>query len=461
MSNKQSQAPHVFQLKELAQSITKNYKQLGVEIALGQTQEMLARTAGMSNWATVLAMRGVPAPAAQEARGAAAASEAASEEPMAWSYELSTCVLPDGSAGGWTKHLTPHKPCVPEGTIRNLVALSPMSAPKAAPMRLEGDDGAPAMVATIQKVERENEITDSLTLVCSASIKGVFDIGLSRDEIEGLRASELRMILAENLLDWARVVAEGGMESLAECIESCSLIEARDDDGKGLLWTPPEPEAVPEAEPKLRPVCKKCGSHLESTGYCDDSTCAYSDWPQNVAWGDMKCFSAEELEDRYGIKKRTRVSGECHSDDRVFEVEIRDVAPWLAQAGAEEIIDLANEGWGRCMEADSMVQFFSASNQDVSEMLGYVVRKDGVGYEGVIDGPQAMLWLKHNRPGVWARILCDSSCVHLEQAQEEEVRGMWGWIGKGEACARSFDTIEEAAMNAVLVLGLETSYDPD
>lgn len=68
-----------------------------------------------------------------------------------------------------------------------------------------------------------------------------------------------------------------------------------------------------------------------------------------------------------------------------------------------------------------------------------------------------MEWLKYNRTGVWALILCDENEVTLAVAQEPEIAGMYDWISSNgkEACDHSFHTEEEAAMNAVLVLGLD------
>jgi hypothetical protein len=41
-------------------------------------------------------------------------------EPVMWQYELATAVEPDGTYVDWRWHCTSSKPCVPEGSIRNL-----------------------------------------------------------------------------------------------------------------------------------------------------------------------------------------------------------------------------------------------------------------------------------------------------------------------------------------------------
>lgn len=53
----------------------------------------------------------------------------------------------------------------------------------------------------------------------------------------------------------------------------------------------------------LAPTCKQCGSALEGE-YCSDHTCGYSEWPQAVTREDLKVFSADELESKYGLAKR-------------------------------------------------------------------------------------------------------------------------------------------------------------
>jgi hypothetical protein len=48
----------------------------------------------------------------------------AGELVEAWSYELASGIdLTDGSYVGWQRHITAHKPCVPDGSIRNLKPL--------------------------------------------------------------------------------------------------------------------------------------------------------------------------------------------------------------------------------------------------------------------------------------------------------------------------------------------------
>ena len=50
-------------------------------------------------------------------------------------------------------------------------------------------------------------------------------------------------------------------------------------------------------------VCGQCGSPIEGE-YCTDTTCCYFDWPQAVSRHDLTVFDVEEVEGKYGVKKR-------------------------------------------------------------------------------------------------------------------------------------------------------------
>jgi hypothetical protein len=50
--------------------------------------------------------------------------------------------------------------------------------------------------------------------------------------------------------------------------------------------------------------CKKCGSNLNTKGFCKDLTCPYSSWLQNVNENDLYEYSKEHIEKKYKTKKR-------------------------------------------------------------------------------------------------------------------------------------------------------------
>ena len=157
------------------------------------------------------------------------------------------------------------------------------------------------------------------------------------------------------------------------------------------------------------------------------------------------------------------VKAEAHSDDRVFVVSF-DAAPWFARAEDEEIEALHACGWHYDSAADVVALHFEDVNEDIRAMLAYTRATSGmrwaVGFECSVNEEDADAWLKRHRPGLRAILLCVDRGVNLVEAQEPEVRGMWDWIGGGRACDISFDTKQEAALNAVQVLGLDTDQHP-
>lgn len=201
------------------------------------------------------------------------------------------------------------------------------------------------------------------------------------------------------------------------------------------------------------PVCKKCGTGLDDKGWCKDETCPYHDWPQVTPDTALSTLTPDAIEALYGLKKRLYVLAEAYSDDHIFEVEF-DAAPWFVQASDAEILALSAIEWGGDAEADDVARHFENSLPEVETLFDYLGRVD-MGFECHVDKRNAMAWVQANRPGLWAQILCEENEVSLSEAQEEEIRGMWDWIGPhGNACDHSFDTIEEAALDAVTVLKL-------
>lgn len=152
------------------------------------------------------------------------------------------------------------------------------------------------------------------------------------------------------------------------------------------------------------------------------------------------------------------VSAKVHDDAYVNEVEF-DAAPWFAQASDDEIIELHDIQWRNDEPADRVALFFEDSTQEIADIMTFcratARTASPIGFECEVDDEAAMAWLKQHRPGLWAIFLCDEADVGLLQAQEEEIAGMWDWLGpNGNACEHSFDTKEDAALNAVAVLKL-------
>lgn len=193
--------------------------------------------------------------------------------------------------------------------------------------------------------------------------------------------------------------------------------------------------------------CRKCGSKLHADSLCPDLTCPYSDWPQNVSLDDMHALDADAICAKYGL-----IRAEAHSDDRVIEAAF-EAHSWFITASNADILELVAEEWGSCEVADAVALHHETSPK-LRLLFDYIHSKNAVsreiGFECSVNGDDAMAWLRCARPGLWARILCEREGVRFTQAEEEEVRGLWDWIGPhGNACDHSFDSLEAAAIDAL------------
>lgn len=204
--------------------------------------------------------------------------------------------------------------------------------------------------------------------------------------------------------------------------------------------------------------CRKCGSPVVH-GYCSDDTCPCSDWPQYVSLTSLNGKTAAEISAEYGIVKRIRVSATLNDDAVLTTLEF-DAGPWFAQASDEDIRELREIGWRGDYAADEVALFFEDTNSDIANLVGFCQGTQGsdnpIGFECAVDGDEAMNWLKFNKTQLWAKFLCQDNNVDLVEATEEEIRGRWDWLCGNDACDMSFETEGEAAINAVLVLGLDS-----
>ncbi len=151
------------------------------------------------------------------------------------------------------------------------------------------------------------------------------------------------------------------------------------------------------------------------------------------------------------------IAAKVWSDDHNMEAEF-NAAGWFAKANDEEVITLADTGWRGDSVSDSVAEHASAHGSEVRAVFDYVgslPKKLDIGFECEVDEDNAMAWLAQHRPGLHARLLCDRFEVRLVEAQEEEILGRWDWLdGQGNASDSSHETVEQAALDAVKVLGL-------
>ena len=120
-----------------------------------------------------------------------------------------------------------------------------------------------------------------------------------------------------------------------------------------------------------------------------------------VCWEGMGVDADDEEPRAVGIPAET------HSDDRVFEVSF-DAAPWFKSATDEEILKLANCGFGGDYPADEVSLFMAGINQEVKEMHNYVCRLQNTrrdcGFECHVNRAAAMMWIGKHRPALLEKI---------------------------------------------------------
>lgn len=152
------------------------------------------------------------------------------------------------------------------------------------------------------------------------------------------------------------------------------------------------------------------------------------------------------------------IDAEAHDDGHQITASF-DAAAWFAQASEEDLWKLYSCGWARDYAADAVAEFYEERDDGVKKMFELVRisqnTRNPVGFECCVESDQAMAWLEIHRKPLWARILCDQHGVTLSQSQDEGSLGRWDWLtDTNEGSEISFDTKDEAALNAVETLGL-------
>ena len=96
------------------------------------------------------------------------------------------------------------------------------------------------------------------------------------------------------------------------------------------------------------------------------------------------------------------ISASAHPDDQVIDVEF-DATPWFEQADVDEILELAEEGWGCGPAADEVALYMADHDADLAKMFGYIDlrrRTETCGFECYVDEDEAREWLAANRPAL-------------------------------------------------------------
>jgi hypothetical protein len=103
------------------------------------------------------------------------------------------------------------------------------------------------------------------------------------------------------------------------------------------------------------------------------------------------------------------IKAEIHTDCRTAEANF-DATHWFQQASDNEILDLADCGWGGGLAADDVAEYYNDRKSDlgveeVFTALHILRRKQNIGFECNVDGEDALAWLKEHRPWLHAIIV--------------------------------------------------------
>ena len=123
-------------------------------------------------------------------------------------------------------------------------------------------------------------------------------------------------------------------------------------------------------------------------------------------WAVMGDVPKPYDEVRFMGLEATSIHAECHTDDYAFKYEF-DAAPWFEQATDEQIIALANCGWGGDYPADAVAEYQADHDDRLRRLFDYLaVRNKGtgedVGFECSVAAGDADRWLSEHRPLVLA-----------------------------------------------------------
>lgn len=153
------------------------------------------------------------------------------------------------------------------------------------------------------------------------------------------------------------------------------------------------------------------------------------------------------------------VEATFYTDDRVFEVKF-DARTFMATATDEQLNAIYTVGFGGdyCTDdvADHLATYWGHTPEgaQVRDAFAYLGLRnearnvESVGFECRLDGHDFMTWLGACRPSLTARMLCNEYGVSISQSQDEGDFGKWTWWHEGEGCEVSFDTEQEAQLDA-------------
>ena len=110
--------------------------------------------------------------------------------------------------------------------------------------------------------------------------------------------------------------------------------------------------------------CHKCGSKLDTSGWCTDSSCPYHNWSQAVVLEDMYVMSRPQLEAKYGVSKR-----EAEGNPELLEKQRWMLDDWLEEVketldrlgNTQEALDSVRDSLCETLEAGSLLDGYRHS----------------------------------------------------------------------------------------------------
>ncbi|MNR71518.1 hypothetical protein D3C71_21470 [compost metagenome] len=228
------------------------------------------------------------------------------------------------------------------------------------------------------------------------------------------------------------------------------------------------------AQAELKAVAKAAGAALKRSGYTVPHSVVLHALAAAAGKRDWHVLKASiaQAEPQPDVPAPTpaqslpAVDAKFWTDDRRWEADF-DAAPYLAGFAEKELLAIIEVGFGGDYCTDAIAQEAAVHVPEISKAMEYLgiinqaPSRDSVGFECRVNEEQFLRWMDANRRPVLASFLCKRMDIRLEQAQEEEIRGMWDWIGSeqagyGQACDQSFLTREEACLDAYSKLDLLT-----
>ena len=92
------------------------------------------------------------------------------------------------------------------------------------------------------------------------------------------------------------------------------------------------------------------------------------------------------------------IQADAHSDDQAVYIKF-DALAWFREVSAENILALAQCGWGGDYPADTVV-LYTRNNENEKRLFSYLHIHPKMGFECHVNEESAMAWLADNRPEV-------------------------------------------------------------